>query len=189
MGELTIRPVTSQRWVDLVALFDEGGEPRRCWCTYFRMPKPRWNAMQVDERRGAFEEIVASGAEPGLLAYDDEGPVGWVSVAPREEFLPHLERTRVLKPAPGEGVWSVLCFVVSKRARGRGVAHALLAAAVEHARGRGAEAVEGHPLDESRRELIAMEAYVGVTSMFEGAGFTEIDRRGVRPLYRLTIDA
>jgi hypothetical protein len=36
---------------------------------------------------------------------------------------------------------------------------------------------------------MSMEAYVGVTSMFAKLGFTEIDRRGVRPLYRLTFDA
>jgi ribosomal protein S18 acetylase RimI-like enzyme len=133
--ELTIVPVTSPRWADLVALFDEGGEPRRCWCTYFRMPKPEWTAMPVEQRREVFEGVVASGAEPGLLAYDGDVPVGWVSVAPREEFLDHLERTRVLEPAPGEGVWSILCFAVSRAARGQGVAHELLRAAVEYAPG------------------------------------------------------
>jgi GNAT superfamily N-acetyltransferase len=186
MGALTIRPVTADRWADLVALFEEGGEPRRCWCTYFRYPRPHWNGMDAAQRRDELGGIVASGAEPGLLAYDEGTPVGWVSVAPRAEFLPHLERSRVLAPAPGEGVWSVLCFVVSRRARRQGVAHALLEAAVDHARQRGASAVEGHPMDETRRKVISWEAYVGVSSMFTKAGFTEIDRRGARPLYRLT---
>jgi GNAT superfamily N-acetyltransferase len=186
VGELTIVPATADRWSDLVALFEEPGEPRRCWCTYFRFPKPVWSAMDVDARREAFGGVVASAAEPGLLAYVDGRAVGWVSVAPREEFLDHLDRTRVLKPAPGEGVWSVLCFVVSRPARGRGVGHALLAAAVEFAREHGARAVEGHPLDETRRKLMTMESYPGVTSMFTRAGFTEIERRGARPLHRLT---
>jgi GNAT superfamily N-acetyltransferase len=186
VGELTILPATADRWSDVVALFAEPGEAKRCWCTYFRFPKPVWNAMPVDERREAFEGVVASAAEPGLLAYADGRPVGWVSVAPREEFLAHLERTRVLKPAPGERVWSVLCFVVAREARGRGVGHALLGAAVEYAREHGAAVVEGHPLDETRRRLMTMEAYPGVISMFVAAGFTEVDRRGVRPLFRLT---
>jgi hypothetical protein len=30
--------------------------------------------------------------------------------------------------------------------------------------------------------------YVGVSSMFQAAGFTEIDRRGIHPVYRLTLD-
>ena len=189
MGEVTIRPVTPDRWADLVALFEQRGEPRRCWCTYFRFPRPQWDRMDVTERRAELDGIVASGAEPGLLAYAEDGtPVGWVSVAPRAEFLAHLERTRVLKPAPGDGVWSVLCFAVSPRARRQGVAHALLAAAVEYARQRGASAVEGHPLDATRRKLMSMEMYVGVSSMFAEAGFTEVERRGVRPLYRLSFD-
>jgi GNAT superfamily N-acetyltransferase len=187
VAELAILPATADRWADVVVLFDRPGESRRCWCTYFRYPKPEWRALAVGERRAAFEGVVASAAEPGLLAYRDGAPVGWVSVAPRAEFRAHLERTRVLKPAPGEGVWSVLCFVVAREARGQGVAQALLEAAVEHARAHGARAVEGHPLDEGRRELMASEAYVGVTSMFAKAGFTEVERRGVRPLYRLAL--
>jgi ribosomal protein S18 acetylase RimI-like enzyme len=93
----------------------------------------------------------------------------------------------MLRPAPGEGVWSVLCFVVRPGFRRRGIASQLLAAAVAFARERGARAVEGHPLDDSARRVLAMEAYVGVASMFEKAGFTEIDRRGKRPVYRLTV--
>ena len=131
--------------------------------------------------------MVASGRQPGLVAYSGGEPVGWVSVAPREEFLPHLERTRVLRPAPGDGVWSVLCFVVKPGHRREGIATALLAAAVDFARSQRARAVEGHPIDDSLREVHAMEAYVGVASMFARAGFTEIDRRGKRPVYRLDL--
>ncbi|MFL6128665.1 MAG: GNAT family N-acetyltransferase [Mycobacteriales bacterium] len=170
-----------------MAVFGDRGEASRCWCTYFRMPRREWAAAPVTERRDLFHGVVAAGREPGLLAYADGEPVGWVSVAPREDFLPHLERTRVLRPAPGDGVWSVLCFVVRPGHRRQGVATALLAAAVRHARARGARAVEGHPIDDSRRPVHAMEAYVGVASRFAAAGFTEIDRRGARPVYRLDL--
>ena len=185
--DLRIEPVTAQRWPDLVAVFGERGEASRCWCAYFRMPRPQWEAAPVGRRRDLLHGVVAAGREPGLVAYLAGEPVGWVSVAPREDFLPHLERTRVLRPAPGEGIWSVLCFVVKPGHRRQGVASALLAAAVDFARARGARAVEGHPIDDTRRQVHAMEAYVGVASMFARAGFTEIDRRGARPVYRLDL--
>jgi GNAT superfamily N-acetyltransferase len=187
-GEVTIRPATAERWDDVAAVFGERGEASRCWCMYFRLPRPEWARASLQQNREGLHAIVASGAEPGLLAYSGGEPVGWVSVAPREQFLAHLEGTRVLRPAPGEGVWSVLCFVVRPGQRRRGVATALLRAAVEYARQHGAQAVEGHPIDNAARQVHAMEAYVGVSSMFEAAGFTEIDRRGKRPVYRLTFD-
>jgi GNAT superfamily N-acetyltransferase len=185
--DLRIEPLSKARWPDLVAVFGERGDASRCWCMFFRMPKPAWSATPAAERRELFSGVVAAGPEPGLLAYVGDEPVGWVSVAPREHFLPHLERTRTLRPAPGEGVWSVLCFVVKPGHRRQGVAGALLAAAVDFARARGARAVEGHPIDDARRAVHAMEAYVGVASMFARAGFTEIDRRGTRPVYRLDL--
>jgi GNAT superfamily N-acetyltransferase len=185
--DLRIEPVTPHRWDDLAAVFGERGEASRCWCTYFRMPRQEWARTPVEARRERLHEVVAAGREPGLIAYADGEPVGWVSVAPREEFLAHLERTRVLRPAPGEGVWSVLCFVVRPGFRRRGVAGALLRAAVEHARAHGAAVVEGHPIDDSARAVHPMEAYVGVASMFEAAGFAEVDRRGRRPVHRLVL--
>jgi GNAT superfamily N-acetyltransferase len=184
---VTVEPATPDRWEDVVALFDRPGDAGRCWCLYFRMPKPEWSRMSVADRRDGLAAVVAGGSEPGLLAYVEGEAVGWVSVAPREEFEPHLERTRVLRPLPGEGVWSVLCFVVRKDARRRGVASRLLGAAVEHARAHGAKTVEGHPYDERLRPPTGWDLYVGTTSMFVRAGFSEVARRGKRPTYRLEL--
>ena len=184
---ITIEPVTPDRWDDVVALFDRPGDPGRCWCLHFRMPRPEWSRLAVPERKDGLSRVVAAGTEPGLLAYAAGEPVGWVSVAPREEFLPFLERTRVLRPLPGEGVWSVLCFVVRRDVRRQGVAGRLLTAAVEHARAHGAKIVEGHPHDETQRPPIAWELYVGTTAMFARAGFTEVARRGKRPTYRIQL--
>jgi GNAT superfamily N-acetyltransferase len=135
---------------------------------------------------------VAAGRQPGLLAYDGGGEaVGWVSVAPREEFLPKLERSPTYRPVPGgpaERVWSLLCFVVKVGHRRQGTAAALLEAAVRYAREHGAAAVEGYPVDTGGGRANSASVYVGVSSMFRAAGFTEIDRRGTHPVYRLTFD-
>jgi ribosomal protein S18 acetylase RimI-like enzyme len=182
---LTIVPATPERWEDLVGLFGERGDPARCWCMFFR----RWNDGLRDPaaNREALREIVAAGREPGLLAYNQAGEaVGWVSVAPREEFLARLERSRRYRPVPGEGIWSVLCFVVKVGHRRQGIASALLDAAVQFAREHGAAAVDGHPVDTAGARTSGAAIYTGVSSMFESAGFTLLDRRGTHPVYRLT---
>jgi GNAT superfamily N-acetyltransferase len=184
---LRIVPATPERWDDLVAVFGERGDPSRCWCMYFRRSVKEWGGREGN--REAMRKIVAAGREPGLLAYDGDGEaVGWVSIAPREEFLPKLERSRTYRPVPGERVWSVLCFVVKVGHRRQGVAAALLDAAVRYAREHGAAAVEGHPVDTAGGRAGAASIYTGVSSMFEAAGFTEIERRGTHPVYRLTVD-
>jgi GNAT superfamily N-acetyltransferase len=180
--ELRIEPATPDRWDDVVVVFGERGDPSRCWCMYLLQPTVDYRDR--DGNRESLRAIVASGAEPGLLAYSDGEPVGWAAVAPRESF-PRLERSPTLQPVPGEGIFSVLCFVVPVRHRRRGVATALLAGAVDFARARGASAIEGHPRDDAGgRRLPGAVAYPGVASMFAKAGFTEIARRGDRPVYR-----
>jgi GNAT superfamily N-acetyltransferase len=181
---VTIVPATAERWDDLVELFGTRGDPSRCWCLYFRFGAD-YRRATPEHNREVFGAIVKAGREPGLLAYDGGAAVGWVSIAPRREFETYLERSRLFKPVPGEGVWSVLCFVVKVDHRRRGVATALLEAAVDYARERGAAAVEGHPVEVSGRTGGA-NLYTGTTTMFADAGFTEIDRRGGRPVYRLT---
>jgi GNAT superfamily N-acetyltransferase len=183
---LTIVPATPRRWDDLAALFGGRGDPSRCWCMYMRVSGALWRQSEPADNRERLREIVQAGREPGLLAYEDGEAVGWVSVAPRVEFEPRMERSTVYRPVPGERVWSVLCFVVKVGHRRQGIASALLDAAVTHARERGAGAVDGHPYDPGGKRPGGASIYAGVPSMFEAAGFTQIDRRGNRPVYGLT---
>jgi GNAT superfamily N-acetyltransferase len=87
-------------------------------------------------------------------------------------------------------VWSIVCFVVSRRHRKGGVASALLSAAVEFARGRGATLLEAYPVDTGGERITAANAYHGTLSMFEKAGFSVVARRQwnatskVRPIVR-----
>jgi GNAT superfamily N-acetyltransferase len=129
--------------------------------------------------------LVASGSEPGLLAYLDGRPVGWVAVAPRDDYV-RMTRSPKLKPVDDVPVWIVSCFFIDRRHRGVGVARALLDAAVAFARDRGARAIEGVPIDTrtaSGRPTSA-SLYTGTLAMFESAGFREIERRGGRPIVR-----
>jgi len=84
---MEIKPVTPDRWSDFAALFERkgprGGTPMtaNCWCMWWR----KRTGDGVKNKRN-MRGIVSAGREPGLLAYQDGVPVGWVSIAPREEY-------------------------------------------------------------------------------------------------------
>jgi GNAT superfamily N-acetyltransferase len=123
-------------------------------------------------------KLVKEGDEPGLLAYEDGVPVGWVSVSPRGDFG-HLSRSKHYGPRDNEDdrVWSIVCFIVHPTARHKGVAKALLDGAVEHALARGASEIEAYPHARTRD-------YMGSAEMFEAAGFRPVRSASVRTIVR-----
>jgi GNAT superfamily N-acetyltransferase len=134
-------------------------------------------------RHGAPKEramagLVAAGREPGLLAYDDDSPVGWVAVAPREEYAALLASPQYRPRDEDAGVWAITCFVIDKDVRRRGVAAALLAAAVEYAFEHGAAAVEAYP------HVTKGDDYMGGLALYERAGFGKVRDANKRAIVR-----
>ena len=188
---ITTHPATPARWNDLEAVFAGKGcsVARGCWCMEYR----RTGALAVpagmpraEANRAALKALVDAGRTPGLIAYRGTEPVGWVSLAPREEFL-RLARSPVMKPVDDAPVWSIVCFVVPSAHRGQGVARALLDAAVAWARQHGAKLVEAYPVDKRGRSADE-NMWFGAKSMFDAAGFREVARRKpARPIVRLPV--
>jgi GNAT superfamily N-acetyltransferase len=180
---MEIHPLTADRWDDLERLFGPRGAYGGCWCMWNRLSNSEFEATSGDEKREMLRSIVDDRA-PGLLAYEDGVPVGWVSLGPREEFG-RVQRSRVTKPVDEVPVWSIVCFVIERKHRGTGVGTALLEAAVKYARDHGADAIEGYPVEPRRDRMPDIYAWMGLASMFEAAGFIEIARRSeTRPLFR-----
>ena len=179
---LEVHPVTPDRWDDLVALFGERGAYDGCWCTWWRQTSSEYSANRGEGNRAILCDLVERGDEPGLLAYLDGRPVGWVSVGPREVFG-RLQRSPKLKSVDERPAWAIVCFYVDRDARNAGVGRALLDAAVDHVRARGGDLVEGYPVDPGRR-FDAAATFTGTTGMFERARFTEAARRGGRAIVR-----
>lgn len=178
--DVEIVPLAPDRWDALVSLFDRPGDPRWCWCAYWRRPGTSWASHDAAENRAALRALADAAVPPGLLALRDGSAVGWVAVAPRAEYV-RLERSRTIPHLPGEAVWAVTCFVVGREARRSGVAGALLAAAVEFARAHGARTLEAYPVDAGGARMPAALAYTGTLGMFERAGFAVAAETTSRP--------
>jgi len=188
---IDIHPATPDRWDDVVALAGPNGFYSGCWCAWWLTTSKDFDTLGHDGRRAILERLVhANDPAPGLLAYDDGEPVGWVAVGPRHRYG-RIQRSPKLKPVDDTpDVWVVNCFVVRRDHRRTGLSRALLDAAVQFAFDHGASAVEGVPIDTTaRRAPGAAELYTGVLSTFESAGFVEIARRGGRPIVRKGTDA
>jgi GNAT superfamily N-acetyltransferase len=178
-----VLPVTPERWRDLVELFEQRG-PRGghrntpaygCWCMWWRDR----SLAHGEPKKRALAKLVRGGREPGLLAYDGTRPIGWVAVAPREEFRALLRSPQYRPRDEDSGVWAVTCFVVDKPEQRRGVAAALLEAALEHAFARGATAVEAYP------HAVKGDDYMGGLELYERAGFCKTRDANKRAIVRL----
>jgi GNAT superfamily N-acetyltransferase len=172
-AELRIVPLTPERFADVSALFGEGGDPKWCWCVFWRLRAKDWSASSPSKNRDMLRTLAGRPNPPGLLAYEGDRAVGWVGLGPREEY-DRLEHSRVRPRLDDVPVWSIVCFVVSKTARGRGVARRLLDAAIDHARNQGAPALEAYPVDAGGGRIADNTAYTGALSTFRAAGFVEV---------------
>ncbi len=179
-----IVPLDAATWEPLAAFFREGGDPRWCWCQYWRMRAKDFSGSKVPELRERLRDQAGSEQPPGLVAFEGDRAIGWVSLGPRRDFE-RIVRSKVIPTIDDRPVWSIVCFAVSDSARGRGVGGALLDAAVEYARGRGVRALEAYPVVVEGDDPVAAEsAFTGTLPMFERAGFTVVADRASDPSAR-----
>lgn len=177
--EITTAPLTPERWADFEALMGPKGGTGGCWCMLWRQTKAEHDANAGEANHAAMKAIVESHEAPGLLAYEGETPVGWISVAPRPAF-PRLESSRVLKPIDDQEVWSVSCFLIEKTHRRQGVATRLLEAACDFVAEHGGRIIEGYPLVAGRADYPDVYAWIGFDSVFKRAGFEEVARTSTK---------
>lgn len=185
MRVMEILPLGRDTWAALADLFAAGGDPRWCWCTFWRKPGSNWSNTTAEENRADLEALVGGDPAPGLVAIRDGAAVGWVGLGPRDDFG-RLARSRTIPRLPGTGVWVVNCFVVARTARRRGVASALLEAAVRYAADHGAEVIEGYPVDTGGGRIGSASAYTGTLAVFERAGFQVVSDTTSKPATGIT---
>jgi GNAT superfamily N-acetyltransferase len=187
VSELEFRPLTRDRWSDFEQLFGRRGACGGCWCMWWRLKRSEFERQKGEGNKKAMKAIVNSGETPGILAYAGGMPVGWCSVAPRENF-PVLNRSRILKKIDETPVWSIVCFFVEKKHRNKGLSLQLLRAAIEYVKEQGGRVLEGYPVEPRKEKMPAAFAWTGIASAFKKVGFVEVTRRSeTRPMMRFLI--
>jgi GNAT superfamily N-acetyltransferase len=129
-------------------------------------------------KKRALGALVRAGREPGLLAYDGQEAVGWISVAPREDYQVLLSSPQYRPRDEDDGVWSVVCFVVDRPRQREGVAGALLDGAISHATGRSAAVLEAYPHRSKK------DNYMGHLDLYLCRGFRIVRQTAARAVVR-----
>lgn len=170
--------LTRATWPSLETLFAANKTVGGCWCVWFMRTNTETTAGWGEDNKTFLQDKVRAEEPLGVLAMEDDRPLGWVAVAPRTTY-PRLARSKITA-SDAEGAWSVTCFFIHRDARHRGLAHTLVTAAVDYARAHGAQTVEGHPVDTEGTHRPSGDLYHGTLAMFLEAGFTLVERRGTR---------
>jgi len=154
---------------------------------YWRLKQSVLDAQKGNGNKQAMKKIIGSGKIPGILVYTEGEPVGWCSVAPREDFS-RLDNSRILKPVDEKSVWSVVCFFIHKDYRKKGLSIALLNAAKKFVKSSGGKILEGYPVEPKKDKMPDAFAWTGLSAAFQSAGFKEIVRRSeTRPIMRFYV--
>ena len=172
LAAIEVVPATPERWPDVVTLMGGNGD-RGCWCQAPRGRAVGYGRAEPGERREALRDQLADDPPAGMLAYVDGEVAGWCGFGPRPN-LPRLVRSRTIPKVDDLPVWSILCFNVRVGYRRRGVAAALLDGVVAFAKRSGAPGLEAYPIDPEGGRVDVAFGYVGVTPMFEKAGFRRV---------------
>ena len=157
----------------------------RGWCFCCAWWVPTWDgwgertALQNRELRGS---LFARGELDGYLLFDEESPVGWCQVGPRDR-LAKLVRQFDLTPDPA--TWAITCFLVVPEARRHGVARALLEGVLADLPARGALRVEAFP--RSGANLDALGMWNGPAALFAAAGFEVVQAGESRDVMALEL--
>jgi len=106
----------------------------------------------------------------GLIASLHSEPVGWIALAPREDYM-KLENSRVFKRIDDKPVWSITCFFIKKGFRHMGLSQQLIKGAIDFAKKKKIKTLEAYPAIPYAEKVPHPFLWVGVLSSFIKNGF------------------
>ena len=168
--KLKFEPLTASTWKQFETLMGEKGGCGNCWCMYFRLPYKEFQENKPDGNKKMMRHLVNKGKPQGLIASTDQEPIGWIAMAPREDYM-KLEKARVFKRFDDKPVWSITCFFIKKQFRHMGLSRQLIKGAVDFAKRKKIKTLEAYPAIPYDEKVPHAFLWVGVLSSFINNGF------------------
>ncbi|MEV6276281.1 GNAT family N-acetyltransferase [Nocardia sp. NPDC051832] len=185
---LTVRELGKETWRDFETVLGKNGGARGCWCMHWRLSISEFMEGKGEGNRKAMKRLSQREPRPGVLVYQDDEPVAWCHLGPREAF-PRLERSALLAKVDDAPVCAITCLYVRKEHRGSGLLAKILDAVCDYAATLDYPAAEGYPIEPGDGKRAGADtAMTGMASSFRAAGFSEVARpRKDRPIMRRTL--
>lgn len=172
---MKFQALNKETWQDLQILFGEKGACGGCWCMYWRLTHKKFQENKGLKNKRSFNNLINDHYHLGILAYDNDIPVGWCSISPKTE-LPRLKTSRLFKNTEDSTkTWSITCLYIHKDHRRKGLSSRMISAACKYAFENGASAVEAYPIL-PKKEMAPAFAWVGFSDSFRKAEFEEVTR-------------
>ncbi len=184
---VNFKNLTLESWTDLKLLFGDKGACGGCWCMYWRLLYKEYEQNKGFKNQQAFKKLMLAGRPLGVLAFQDNVPMGWCSVSPKTDLI-RLKTSRLLKVTEmDKSIWSITCLFIQKEFRRRGLSTKLIKAAVNYAYKHGAAVVEAYPIQPKKENMPGVFAWVGFVKAFKKAGFKKfLQVSETRMVMRLT---
>jgi hypothetical protein len=176
---LEVRKLSLDNFADyesLTSCQSEGG----CYCSFWHQ---KWSSMADWEKcqretpeinRSIILEKVKSHFHVGVLVYENENLVAWVSVGPIVDFYWTWRRVGALGDA-AKSTAGIVCFTIAKNYRNKGRQKEILEALKAYGKTQGWASIEGYPFDASAIEKHKDKViWPGITKGFAEAGFQRI---------------
>ena len=104
--QLNFEPLTLNNWHLFETLMGERGGCGGCWCMTHRLKKSDFEKNKYEGNKKLFRQLVENNLPVGLLAIYEKEAIGWISLAPREQFI-RLSESRIYKLIDEKEVWSI----------------------------------------------------------------------------------
>jgi len=168
--KLRFEQLTSSTWKQFESLMGEKGGCGNCWCMFFRLPYNTFQANKPEGNKKIMKQLVNKGEPQGLIAFINDQPVGWIAMAPREDYM-KIENSRVFKRIDDKPVWSITCFFIKKEFRHNGLSKQLIKGAIDFAKKKSIKTLEAYPAIPYAEKVPHPFLWVGVLSAFIKNGF------------------
>ena len=179
MHELKIEALTEKNFTDYEKLTscESGGG---CYCSFWHQKissMSEWDQRKKQNpmlNRQIVLDKVLTGYHVGVLAYQNDKLLAWISIGPLVDF--YWSWKRVLKLGEDAAmIAGIMCFTLSPEFRGKGLQVEILEALKIYAKDKGWHSIEAYPFDQSALEKHQSAVlWPGLTRGYEAAGFKKL---------------